>query len=44
VIVETGLPFYAIIETKNKNDIIVYGFPVTADLLQTHIFPLKRVG
>jgi hypothetical protein len=44
VIVETGLPVYAILKTKNKNDVIVYGFPVTANLLQTHIFPVKRVG
>jgi hypothetical protein len=44
VIVETGLPLYASREAKNKNDVIVYGFPVTGSLLQTHIFPVKWVG
>jgi hypothetical protein len=44
VIVGTALPLYAILKTKNKNDVIVYGFPVTAYLLQTHIVPVKRVG
>jgi len=38
VVVETGSPLYVILETKNKNDVIVYGFPVTAYLLQTY-FP-----
>jgi hypothetical protein len=42
VTVETGLPLYSIL--KNKNDVIVNGFPLTAYLLQTQIFPVKGVG
>lgn len=38
MLVETGSPLYVILETENKNDIIVYGFPVAAYLLQTY-FP-----
>jgi hypothetical protein len=44
MIVETGLLLCAILKTKSKNDVIVCGFPVTAYLLQTHIFPVKWVG
>jgi len=44
MIVETGLPLYAILKTKNKNGVIIYGLHLTAYLLQTQIFPMKWVG